>query len=95
VKKPELAVGRVARHTIVIFIALAALPVGERCGCAQGLQSGDGVIRNDGVPRQLKNVTVDQKLGDKVPLNLPLTDSTGQRVKTGYFIGGDKPTITH
>ncbi len=43
--------------------------------------------------RQLKNVTVEQKLGDKIPLGLPLTDSTGKRVKTGYFIDGTKPTI--
>ncbi len=57
------------------------------------LQSSQDVIRNDGVPRQLTNVTVEQHLGDKVPLNLPLTDSTGRKVKTGYFIGNSMPTI--
>lgn len=60
---------------------------------AQGVQSVEGVVLNDGVPREVQNVTVEQKLGDRVPLNLPLTDSLGRRVKTGYYIDGKKPTI--
>lgn len=97
-KKPESIVGRCAlprrlRHIIVFFVALAALPAGDRWGCAQILTSNEDVIRNDGVPRQLKNVTVEQNLGGKIPLGLPLTDSSGKRVKTGYFFDGTKPTI--
>ena len=57
------------------------------------LQPGDGVLLNDSVPREVENVTVDQNLGARVPLNLPLTDSLGRRVKTGYYIDGKKPTI--
>ena len=61
---------------------------------AQGaLQSGDGVALNDGVPREVENVTVEQKLGDVVPLDLPLTDSLGRRIKTGYAIDGNMPVI--
>ncbi len=92
-KRPESIGGHYACQIIVIFIALAALPAGDGSACAQGLQSNDGVIRNDGVPRQLKDVTVEQKLGDKIPLTLPLTDSTGKRIKTGYLFDGTKPTI--
>lgn len=92
-KKPESIAGRSLRHIIAIAIALAALPVGVRIGCAQGFSSNDGVILNNGVPPQVKDVTVDQKLGDQIPLGLPLTDSTGKRVKTGYFFDGTKPTI--
>ncbi len=47
----------------------------------------------DQVPREVRNVTVEQNLGGKIPLNLPLTDSMGRRVKTGYYIDGKKPTI--
>ncbi len=86
-------VGHRARQMIVTFVVLVALPTGVRSGCAQGLQSNTGVVRNDGVPRPLQNVTVEQKLGEKIPLSLPLTDSTGKRVKTGYFFDGTKPTI--
>jgi protein SCO1/2 len=78
---------------IVSLFVLAALPAGQRRMYAQVLQSGEGVVRNDGIPRQLRNVTVEQNLGGKVPLGLPLTDSTGKRVKTGYYIDGTKPTI--
>ena len=57
------------------------------------MRTGADVALNNGVPREVKNVTVEQKLGDVVPLNLPLTDSLGRKVKTGYFIDGSKPTI--
>ncbi len=60
---------------------------------AQGLQNGAEVSLNDGVPREVENVTVEQNLGAQIPLNLPLTDSSGRKVKTGYFIDGNKPTI--
>lgn len=48
---------------------------------------------SDRVPKEVENVTVDQNLGGQVPLNLPLTDSMGRRVKSGYYIDGNKPTI--
>jgi protein SCO1 len=57
------------------------------------MQDSTDVILNDRVPRQVREVTVDQKLGGKIPLNLPLRDSTGKMVKTGYFFDGSKPTI--
>ncbi len=71
-----------------VIVALASTTVP-----AQGLQSGQDVSLNDGVPREVENVTVEQKLGSQIPLNLPLTDSMGRRVKTGYYIDGKKPTI--
>ena len=57
------------------------------------MRTGADVALNDGVPKEVEDVTVVQKLGDVVPLNLPLTDSLGRKVKTGYFIDGKKPTI--
>jgi protein SCO1/2 len=67
---------------------------GSRCALAQAdVRSGAAVSLNDGIPREVKDVTVEQKLGGKIQLNLPLTDSRGRRVKTGYFIDGKKPTI--
>lgn len=65
----------------------------SKSATAQGLQSGENVAMTDQVPREVENVTVDQNLGGKIPLNLPLTDSMGRRVKTGYYIDGKKPTI--
>ncbi|MEM1069947.1 MAG: SCO family protein [Planctomycetota bacterium] len=75
---------------LVIYITV----VGLESAPAQGpVRNSDGVALNDGIPREVENVTVVQKLGDQVPLNLPLTDSMGRKVKTGYFIDGKKPTI--
>jgi protein SCO1/2 len=43
-------------------------------------------------PELLKDVGVDQKLNDSVPLDLTFRDETGQTVKLGQFFG-DKPVI--
>lgn len=77
----------------LLVLAAGVLSSGSRSALAQGYPSTDGVILNDGVPREVENVTVEQNLGASVPLNLPLTDSLGRRVKTGYYIDGKKPTI--
>ena len=57
------------------------------------MRTGAKVTLNNGVPREVKDVTVDQQLGDVVPLNLALVDSMGYEVQTGDFIDGNKPTI--
>ena len=73
---------------LVGWVAAPSVVYGQR-----GLQSGESVSLNDGVPHEVKDVTVEQKLGDLVPLNLSLTDSLGRLVNTGDFIDGKKPTI--
>lgn len=89
---------RVVRGVLGIPLALVVLTaasVGSSCAFAErgGPASSEGVSLSTTVPYQVKDVTVEQKLGDKIPLNLPLTDSMGRRVKTGYYIDGKKPTI--
>lgn len=80
---------------IPITIAAVAVIGWSQCASAQGPAptSSEGVSLTDTVPYQVRNVTVVQNLGKQIPLNLPLTDSKGRRVKTGYFIDGKKPTI--
>lgn len=75
------------------LVALAALLGSSRAHAQSALQSNENVSLNDGIPREVENVTVEQKLGDQVPLNLPIYDSLGRRVKTGFYIDGKKPTI--
>ena len=57
------------------------------------LQDNADVSLNDGVPYQVREVTIEQKLGEKIPLDLPLRNSEGKLVKTGHFFDGTKPTI--
>lgn len=78
-----------------LLCTLAVMTVGGHCSSAlaQGLKSSEDVALTDQVPREVRDVTVEQNLGARIPLNLPLTDSLGRRVKTGYYIDGKKPTI--
>ncbi|MCD0463203.1 SCO family protein [Roseiconus lacunae] len=48
---------------------------------------------NDGLPREAEGITVDQNLGQQVPLSLPLIDSNGKSLKVGDVIDGTVPTI--
>jgi protein SCO1/2 len=57
------------------------------------VRSGADVVLNTGIPREVREVTIDQKLGGSIQLNLPMRDSRGERVESGYFIDGNKPTI--
>lgn len=85
-------VGRNARCMIVLWVAVLISPLADSAS-AQTLQSSQGVSRNDGVPRHLRGVTVEQNLGGRIPSDLPLRDSQGRNIKTGYLIDGQKPTI--
>ncbi len=93
--KPRSPVGQHVRRIPGLLVTLAVLTAGFGldCAVAQNLKSGDNVAMTDQIPREVKNVTVEQNLGGKIPLNLPLYDSMGRRVKTGYYIDGKKPTI--
>jgi protein SCO1/2 len=49
---------------------------------------------NPPVPEALKGLDVTERLGEKVPLDLEFTDSTGRRVKLGeYFNQSHKPVL--
>jgi protein SCO1/2 len=95
VTKPESLTGLSVRLMLGLLVMLVVTIAnsGSQCAWGQGYQAGEPVVATDGIPREVENVTVEQKLGGRVPLNLPLTDSMGRRVKTGYYIDGKKPTI--
>ncbi len=48
---------------------------------------------NLGPPKEVENVTVEQKLGGKIPLDISLTDSLGNIVKTGYYFDSRRPVL--
>jgi protein SCO1/2 len=78
------------------LFGLAMTIASHQGSCAlgqQSLQGNEGVSLNDGVPYQVRDVKVDQKLGGRVPLDLPLIDSQGRPVQSGDFIDGNRPTI--
>ena len=76
------------------FAVLVTACVGGTCAVAQDMvREGGKVELNNTIPFEQRGVSVDQNLGDEVPLNLPLIDANGKPAKTGYFIDGRKPTI--
>ena len=95
--KPE-ATNEGAKQFMLVYL----LPVilcftgaeGRNCACAQGdVRGGSDVVLNTGIPREVREVTIEQKLGGQIQLDLPMRDSRGGRVETGYFIDGSKPTL--
>lgn len=94
--KPESMSVRANLLLVASFLAVVLSMMGtvSNCALAQAdVRSGSDVVLNNGIPREVREVTIEQKLGGSIQLNLPMTDSHGERVETGYFIDGNKPTI--
>tara|TARA_R110002073_G_scaffold46789_7_gene127448 strand:+ start:1162 stop:2166 length:1005 start_codon:yes stop_codon:yes gene_type:complete len=81
-----------------VIAAMMLLLVGW-CATAPAAMAQDGGVRegapvtNNLLPLEARGITVEQKLGDLVPLDLPLLDSLGRKTKTGYYIDSKRPTI--
>lgn len=48
---------------------------------------------NNGVPKQVEGVDVEQRLGESLPLEVPVVDSMGRKVAFGSFFDGKRPVI--
>lgn len=48
---------------------------------------------NNGLPKALKDVGVDQKLNEQVPLDLVFRDETGREVRLGEYFNHGRPVI--
>jgi protein SCO1/2 len=84
----------------LVILVVAGAGSAACCAAAQGvlaqvptLQREAAIAPSDGIPREVENVTVEQKLGGRIRLDLPLTDSLGRKVTTGHFFDGKRPTI--
>lgn len=67
------------------------------CGCflvLPGISARPAQAQlNDRVPKQVEEVTVEQKLGKSLPTDIPLLDSQGQPTQSGYFFDGKVPVL--
>lgn len=61
-------------------------------GCGLNVQPALAQL-NDRVPKQVEEVTVEQKLGGSLPLDIPLLDSQGQPTQSGYYFDGKVPVL--
>ena len=46
-----------------------------------------GIVRADETPKLLKDIGIDQRLNEQVPLDLPFRDETGRAVRLGEYFG--------
>lgn len=89
-----------AMWCLALLVASGLLAGSPQAFARQGVSGGSGtgassdrVDLNDGIPREVENVTVDQKLGESLPLDLELTNSSGNRVAVAEFFDGERPVI--
>lgn len=72
-------------------IGSGTLALGMLWGCV-----GNGLaqeLNNSSIPKEVEQVTVDQKQGESIPLDIPLLDSDGRAAKTGDFFDARRPVL--
>ncbi len=74
------------RSTTVIAL-LATLAGGP------AMLRGQAVERSEPLPSQLEGVGIDEKLDNRLPLDLPFVDHDGRSVKLGDYFDGRRPVI--
>ncbi len=72
------------QRAIAALLLIAALP----CGAHAATEPAADVR-----PPALRDVGVDQRLGESVPLDAPFRDETGKAVTLGDYFGGTKPVV--
>jgi len=61
---------------------------------AKDLRTLDNTLsRKERTPDEIKGVTIEQKLGDTLPLDLKFTDSNGKDIKLGDYFNQGRPVI--
>jgi len=81
------------RHALLSFVAAAAAAAFLSLAPGAAAQLASDPMQSVGVrPELLKNVGIDQKLNQSIPLNLAFRDENGQTVQLAQFFG-QKPVI--
>jgi protein SCO1/2 len=73
-----------------LLLAFVSLAQAQRGG--GGLMSG-GELPSTTLPPNLGNVSIEQKLGAQLPLNLVFRDETGQNVTLGQYFKPGRPVV--
>ena len=71
-------------------VATALLVIGALCAPARGDET---LVAPENMPGPLKQVRIDQKLGDSLPLDVPFVNQDGAPVRLGDYFTGDRPVI--
>ena len=81
------------RKGIALTVLLFALMPFAQAQKVPGGMMGGGELPSTALPPNLSNVSIDQKLGTQIPLDLPFRDETGKDVTLRqYFVSG-RPVV--
>ena len=53
----------------------------------------EGLVEPENMPGPLKEVRIDQHLGDRLPLDVPFVDEDGTSVTLGQYFKGERPVV--
>jgi protein SCO1/2 len=81
-----------ARNFFSLTLTLFTLSLAPLSVAAQYAQPPQGGVSSNDVPLPLKDIGIEQRLGEQVPLELNFRDETGQTVRLGDYFG-KRPVI--
>lgn len=74
-------------------VLLAVLAAACASMAAPPARAEQGLVDPSKMPAPLKSVTIAQRLGGQLPLDVPFRDDSGRDVTLGRYFKGDKPVI--
>ena len=77
---------------LLILLALATVAAAQP-SASGAIGGGDRVILNDRIPREMRDVEVDQKLGETIPINVPMINSDGRQMRLSDLLADGKPLL--
>ncbi len=80
----------VALAIIAVAVGLTGIASGQTISSPM---DGQTPTLNKGIPKDVQDVKVEQRLGNQVSSKLRLTNADGAKIKTGDFFDGSKPVI--
>jgi protein SCO1 len=84
----KITAGKLASAAVIVFVLIAASATSVAQGMGPGIMAPPSSVR----PPGLKNVGIEQRLNEQLPLNLAFRDESGKNVKLGDYFGS-KPVI--
>jgi protein SCO1/2 len=57
------------------------------------MEQGAPVLLNDGIPKGVQDVTVEQRLGNQLPGDMKLVDSKGRKFTLSHYLDGERSLI--
>jgi protein SCO1/2 len=74
-------------------LLVLACMLGSQVAPAQTLVEDGVLTRKEAAPARLSGIDIEEHLDQPLPLELEFTDTAGERVRLGKYLGGERPVI--